>query len=157
MGAGENTMQNVKPQMRSVLLIAAPLGAGLTALGETSAVRARGNDDRNTPTWAKGKVWDSHLQLLDALKDPDAAKGPDDRGCATRKLGHSGEGIAFYLKSAALDPRYAEVREYPGEAYVIEGRLDLACDQLDTIKTLCGTVCEEYRDLSEAFDHPSKS
>ena len=39
----------------------------------------------------------------------------------------------YYLKSVALDPAYPQVREYLGEAYVIEGKYDLAKDQLATI------------------------
>ena len=45
-----------------------------------------------------------------------------------------------------------KVREYLGEAYMIKGRPDLAKAQLATIKGLCGTGCEEYRDLSAAID-----
>jgi hypothetical protein len=44
------------------------------------------------------------------------------------------------------------VREYLGEAYVIQGKIDLAQDQLATIQKLCGsTECEEYEDLSAAI------
>ena len=46
---------------------------------------------------------------------------------------------------------YAQVREYLGEAYVIQGKLDLATSQLATIKTICGTGCEEYEDLAQAI------
>jgi hypothetical protein len=55
-----------------------------------------------------------------------------------------------------MDPKYARVREYLGEAYVIKGQIDLAKEQLNTIKSLCGTTCEEYRDLNEAIENPSK-
>jgi protein involved in temperature-dependent protein secretion len=51
-----------------------------------------------------------------------------------------------------MDPQYAQVREYLGEAYVIQGKLDLAREQLQVIQTLCGAECEEYRDLSEAIE-----
>ena len=55
----------------------------------------------------------------------------------------------------ALDPRYARVREYLGEAWMIKGRPDLARAQLATIKSLCGVDCEEYRDLQAAINgHP---
>ncbi|MBV8768972.1 MAG: hypothetical protein JO357_03570, partial [Hyphomicrobiales bacterium] len=61
-------------------------------------------------------------------------------------------GISYYLKSVALDPSYAQVREYLGEAYVIQGKVDLAKGQLATIKTICGTGCEEYEDLAQAIE-----
>ena len=53
-----------------------------------------------------------------------------------------------------MDPNYAQVREYLGEAYVIQGKLDLARDQLQTIAKICGSdECEEYEDLEDAIAH----
>ncbi len=75
------------------------------------------------------------------------------RGYATRKLGRTDEGISYYQKSVALDPNYPQVREYLGEAYVIQGKYDLAKDQLSTIEKLCGSKeCEYYEDLAEALE-----
>jgi tetratricopeptide (TPR) repeat protein len=96
------------------------------------------------------------LAVLDTMQDPNTAEALNYRGYATRKLGRTDEGISYYLKSVQLDPKYPRVREYLGEAYVIKGQLDLAKDQLKTIKTLCGTGCEEYRDLNDAIRNPAK-
>ncbi|HEY0290552.1 MAG TPA: tetratricopeptide repeat protein [Pseudomonas sp.] len=100
---------------------------------------------------AKDGRYEEALSLLDTLQDPNTAKALNYRGYATRKLGRIDEGIGYYLKSVALDPRYAQVREYLGEAYVIKGRLDLAQEQLATIESLCSRTCEEYQDLAEAI------
>src|SRR5688500_15195753 len=54
------------------------------------------------------------LAILDLLDDPETAEALNYRGFATRKLGRLDEGIGYYLKSVALDPQYAEVREYLG-------------------------------------------
>ena len=106
---------------------------------------------------AKAGRYQEALSLLDTLKEPNTAKALNYRGYATRKLGRTDEGISYYLKSVALDPNYAQVREYLGEAYVIKGQLDLAKEQLATIKTLCSTTCEEYRDLAHAINHSSRT
>lgn len=100
---------------------------------------------------AKDGRYEEALALLDTLKNPNTAKALNYRGYATRKLGRTDEGIGYYLKSVALDPNYAQVREYLGEAYVIKGRLDLAQEQLVKIKALCSTTCEEYEDLADAI------
>lgn len=100
---------------------------------------------------AKDERYEEALSLLDTLQNPNTAKALNYRGYATRKLGRTDEGIGYYLKSVALDPAYAQVREYLGEAYVIKGRLDLAQEQLATIETLCSRTCEEYQDLAEAI------
>lgn len=106
---------------------------------------------------AKDGRYQETLSLLDTLKNPNTAKALNYRGYATRKLGRTDEGIGYYLKSVALDPDYAQVREYLGEAYVIKGRLDLAQEQLVKIRSLCSTTCEEYEDLAEAIAAASQT
>jgi tetratricopeptide (TPR) repeat protein len=104
---------------------------------------------------AKAERFDEALQTLDLLKDPNTPRALNYRGYATRKLGRTDEGIAYYLKSVAMDPNYAQVREYLGEAYALQGKFDLARQQLDTIAKICGsTQCEEYEDLSQAIARP---
>lgn len=104
---------------------------------------------------AKAGRYQEALDMLSTLKDPNTAEALNYRGYATRKLGRTDEGISYYLKSVALDPHYPKVREYLGEAYMVKNRPDLAREQLAVIKTLCGTGCEEYRDLSAAIEgHP---
>lgn len=107
---------------------------------------------------AKDGRYEEALALLDTLKQPNTAKALNYRGYATRKLGRTDEGIGYYLQSVKLDPQYAQVREYLGEAYVVKGRLDLAQEQLRQIESICGsTRCEEYQDLAEAINGSSKT
>lgn len=182
-------MRNVVTSLRRRMPLAL-LGAGLAiAALSMPAFAAGGGGGDETPTCAKGKVYDSKskkcvtknsssvsdkdraeyayaltqagryqeaLEMLDTLKDPNTKEAWNYRGYATRKLGRTDEGISYYKKSVALDPKYAKVREYLGEAYVIKGQIDLAKEQLMTIKTICGTTCEEYEDLHEAIENPSK-
>jgi predicted Zn-dependent protease len=101
---------------------------------------------------AKAGEYRDALQTLDMLKQPNTAEALNYRGYATRKLGRVDEGIGYYHKALALDPEYTLVREYLGEAYVSQGKLELARQELSEIKKRCGTTCEEYRDLSEAID-----
>jgi tetratricopeptide (TPR) repeat protein len=100
---------------------------------------------------AKADRYQEAIDVLDLLDNSNTPRALNYRGYATRKLGHTDEGIAYYLKSVALDPSYPQVREYLGEAYVIEGKYDLAKDQLATIEKLCGTECEYYADLADAL------
>ena len=91
------------------------------------------------------------IDVLDLLDNANTPRALNARGYATRKLGRTDEGISYYLKAVALDPNYPQVREYLGEAYVIEGKYDLAKDQLATIQKLCGSDCEYYENLAEAL------
>ena len=101
---------------------------------------------------AKADRYQEALDVLNLLADPHTPKALNYRGYATRKLGRLDEGIGYYLQSVALDPNYAQVREYLGEAYVTKGDVGLAKAQLQAIERLCGTTCEEYRDLKEAIE-----
>jgi len=105
---------------------------------------------------AKAERYLEALAVLDLLQDPNTAEALNYRGFATRKLGHLDEGIGYYLKSVALDPQYAQVREYLGEAYVQKGDLARAKAELEAIEKICGRGCEEYTDLAEAIADPSK-
>ena len=81
----------------------------------------------------KADRFEEAIDVLDLLDNPNTPRALNYRGYATRKLGRTDEGIGYYLRSVALDPAYPQVREYLGEAYVIEGKYDLAKDQLATI------------------------
>ena len=102
---------------------------------------------------AKAERYQEALDVLDMLHNPETPRALNYRGYATRKLGRTDEGISYYLKSVQLDPNYPQVREYLGEAYVIQGEYDLARQQLATIEKLCGSKdCEYYEDLAEALE-----
>jgi len=106
---------------------------------------------------AKAERYAEAIQVLDLMKNPDTAEALNYRGYATRHLGRIDEGIGYYERSVALDPRYAQVREYLGEAYVLKGDMARAKAQLTVIKTLCGTECEEYEDLAKAIADGTKT
>ena len=112
-------------------------------------------DDGSLATYAfqlaKAERYEESLAVLALLKDPNTPEALNYRGYATRKLGRVEEGIGYYLQSVALDPDYTLVREYLGEAYVTQGKLDLARQELGEIEKRCGTTCEEYQDLAEAI------
>jgi tetratricopeptide (TPR) repeat protein len=107
---------------------------------------------------AKAKRYDEAIAVLNLMKNPNTAQALNYRGYATRHMGKLDEGIQYYLRSVKLDPHYAQVREYLGEAYVIKGDLASARYQLRQIKTICGnSECEEYEDLEKAIaGHPEE-
>jgi tetratricopeptide (TPR) repeat protein len=100
---------------------------------------------------AKSDRYEEALGILDLLENPNTPRALNYRGYATRKLGRTEEGISYYLQSVALDPNYTQVREYLGEAYASEGKIDLAKVELVSIKNLCGTDCADYQDLADAI------
>jgi tetratricopeptide (TPR) repeat protein len=103
----------------------------------------------------KAGRYDEAVTTLDLLVNPNTPVALNYRGYATRKQGRIDEGISYYLKSVALDPQYAQVREYLGEAYLLKGDMAAAQAQLQAIKQICGSVCEEYQHLAVAIADPT--
>ena len=103
----------------------------------------------------KAGRYDEALTMLDLLTNPNTPVALNYRGYATRKQGRLDEGIGYYLKSVALDPQYTRVREYLGEAYLLKGDMTGAKAQLQAIKQICGSVCEEYQHLAVAIADPT--
>src|SRR6266851_5156590 len=138
--------------VRGPSVLTAALGLCLTSPGPALADGGGGGGNSDKTTCPRGEVYDA--RSMSCVKQggsvlPD--KALNYRGYATRKLGRVDEGIGYYKKSVALDPRYAKVREYLGEAYVIKGDTAHARGQLAVIKTICGTGCEEYTHLAQAI------
>ncbi|MDO8359202.1 MAG: tetratricopeptide repeat protein [Devosia sp.] len=56
-----------------------------------------------------------------------------------------------YAKALKLDPKHTGALEYQGVLFIKLGQLDKANANLAKIKTICGTGCEEYKDLAKAL------
>ena len=95
-----------------------------------------------------------YAEALDALT---AVRNQNDSmvltmiGYAKRKSGSFDEGMAYYQRALAVDPKNVNTREYLGEAYAEKGRMDLAKAELVKVEALCGTECEQYQDLAKAI------
>lgn len=72
-------------------------------------------------------------------------------GFAARKSGRLEEAFVHYREALRLDPNHLGAHEYIGEAWLLAGRPDEARRHLETLRRLCGTDCDEYRDLADAL------
>jgi pentatricopeptide repeat protein len=100
---------------------------------------------------AKAGRYDDALTVFAAMNDRSGAEVLTMIGYATRKLGRIDEGVAYYRQALAVDPDNLDTHEYLGEAYLQQGKPDLAAAELATLEALCGTECEQYEDLSAAL------
>jgi tetratricopeptide (TPR) repeat protein len=101
---------------------------------------------------AKAGEYDWAIEVLSSVKNQNNPDVLNMLGYSNRKAGRTDLGISFYAKALELRPDFTLAREYLGEGYVAAGKIDLAKAQLEEIKKICGTTCEEYKDLSEAID-----
>jgi predicted Zn-dependent protease len=78
-------------------------------------------------------------------------------GYATRKNGNPTAAIPLYAKALLLNPKHRGALEYQGEAYVQTNQMTKAKANLAALKKICGTKCEEYKDLAKFISSKGKS
>jgi tetratricopeptide (TPR) repeat protein len=76
-------------------------------------------------------------------------------GFSLRKAGDMRNAQGFYLKALKIRPNHRGANEYLGELYVEIGDLGKARAQLEALEAICGTSCDEYRELKSVIDAAS--
>jgi len=126
------------------------------------------------PTWPMGDMGSSSIGNaeyeigLKAIKEKDwklasdnleiaavsEPQNPDIQNWLGYAYRHQGKlDLAFQHYHAALkmDPTHRGAHEYIGETYLLAGNPAKAQEHLAALETICGTNCEEYRDLAAAI------
>ena len=122
-----------------------------------SCVRASSGLFDDKQLYAQGRALALAGRYAEALDALTAVRNQNDSmvltmiGYAKRKSGSFDEGMAYYRRALAIDPKNVNTREYLGEAYAEKGRMDLAKAELVKVEALCGTECEQYQDLAKAI------
>ncbi len=73
-------------------------------------------------------------------------------GYATRKLGRYDDAKVWYDRALAADPNHALTWSYYGMWQAEQGNILKAKDDLQKVKTICGTDCRAYTALKAAID-----
>jgi tetratricopeptide (TPR) repeat protein len=158
-------MRYIKP-LTSLLLGSALLATGLLAAGPVVLTATSAMAMGSEPTTGKGrnftegeravkaKDYAKAIPLLerslnDNLRDADAN---NLLGYSYRKLGNTQTALVYYQRALAIDANHRGANEYLGELYVELNDLPKAQERLTKLTQLCGTSCEEYRDLKAAID-----
>jgi tetratricopeptide (TPR) repeat protein len=99
--------------------------------------------------------WLAHEgKFAEALSELQKAENKNDPrilnyiGYSTRKLGRVDEALTFYRRALAANPDYTVARAYMGEAFLEQGKPELAREQLGEIEKRCGRACVEFTELS---------
>jgi predicted Zn-dependent protease len=99
--------------------------------------------------------WLAHEgKFAEALSELQKAENKNDPrilnyiGYSTRKLGRVDEALTFYRRALAANPDYTVARAYMGEAFLEQGKPELAREQLGEIEKRCGCACVEFTELS---------
>ena len=82
--------------------------------------------------------------------EPDNADAWNLLGFSSRKLGKLQSAALAYKNALQINPKHLGALEYQGELFLIQGDLDKAKANLETLQSLCGP-CEEAQDLAKAI------
>lgn len=103
----------------------------------------------------KAKEYAKAIPLLEKVVngDPRDADAYNLLGYSYRKLGNTQSAMSYYTRALQLDPNHRGANEYLGQLYVELNDLPKAEERLQKLSQLCGTGCEEYRDLKASVDN----
>ena len=116
------------------------------------------------PDFAAGKRaivagdWNGAINVLTSagLRDDRNADIQNYLGYAYRRLRQLDAAMRHYQRALTLNPRQRSAHEHLGEAYLVEGDLAKAEEQLAALERICLIPCEEYNDLKRAIAEYNK-
>ena len=99
------------------------------------------------------KNWKKAIADLTAIvkANPSSADAYNLLGYSYRNSGNYDRAGQAYTKALKLNPKHTGALEYQGVLFIKLGQKDKAQANLDKIKAICGTTCEEYTDLAKAI------
>ena len=146
-----------------VLVVAAATCASALSDGHAAGTSSKSTSDASGPGQAyamgndlvkQGKFADAIPLFEKAAKlDPQNADAYNMLAYSQRRSGQLDAAFENYEKALALDPNHKGAHEYLGEAYLMVGKVDKAEEQLNALKTLCPSGCNESRMLLKSVQH----
>jgi tetratricopeptide (TPR) repeat protein len=92
------------------------------------------------------------IAVLRAMGYDDNADVATLIGYASRKLGRYDDAKVWYDRALAADPNHALTWSYYGMWQAEQGNILKAKDDLEKVKSICGTECRSYTALKAAID-----
>ncbi len=139
---------------RALLLTALLLLAAPAAGNGTEESAASQNLDYQAGLEAiKVSDWKRAIDNLNValVAEPTNADLRNWLGYAYRHEGRYDEAFDQYRAALQLEPKHRGAHEYIGETYLLTGNKAKAREHLAALERICGTKCDEYRDLQKAI------
>ena len=118
--------------------------------GKKLVLRAKKLEKKNKIEKAKKLYLKAYNKFEKAYaKDKKNADILNYLGYTLRKTGDFEKAETYYLKGLELDAKHLGINEYLGELYIQTGRIELAKNRLEVLKSC---KCEEYEELKELIE-----
>jgi hypothetical protein len=132
---------------------------GSSGGGSSGNSSAGGGSSVSVPTLADAradiaaKKWTAAITKLKSIVADNSSNADAYNllGYSYRNAGDFSRAMTAYKRALKLNPKHTGALEYQGVLFIKLGQVDNAKANLDKIKGLCGTGCEEYEDLAKAI------
>lgn len=128
--------------------------AALAAQAADEPAPAKGDRLATARALIADNKWAPAIEELKKVNDTRSADWNNLMGYSHRKARTPDLAAAerYYTEALRLDARHKGALEYSGELYLMLGDLPKAEARLTALQGVCGTSCEEYKDLKGAID-----
>jgi|SoiMethySBSTD1v2_1073268.scaffolds.fasta_scaffold147273_3 Tfp pilus assembly protein PilF len=135
------------------LLLTAVFATHASAAGDNNMPTLSNADLEMGLTAIKAKDWKRAVSSMQAATnyDPNSADAWNWLGYSYRNAGDYKNALTAYDRALKIDPKHRGAHEYLGEAYVLTGDREKAQQHLAALEKICGTGCDEYKDLAKAI------
>lgn len=99
-----------------------------------------------------------YMQALNTLnkvlmRHPESADAYVYIGVAYQQLGDIGKAATNYKRALMIDPKHLGALKYIGDLFILGNDLQRAMEQVEAIRSVCGTTdCSELTDLENAIN-----
>ena len=100
----------------------------------------------------QAEQYDAAFAAFKQLDADDVSDVANYLGYTARKLGDYELSKVWYERALASDPKHVRTWQYYGMWQVEQGNRLKAADFLEQIRLICGTQCQEYRDLKGGME-----
>ncbi|MEN9627713.1 MAG: hypothetical protein RJA10_940 [Pseudomonadota bacterium] len=134
--------------------VAALAAAALAAQAADDPAPPKGDKLAAARTLIADNKWVPAIEELKKVNDTRSADWNNLMGYSHRKARTPDLAAAerYYTEALRIDAKHRGALEYSGELYLMLGDLPKAEARLAALQGVCGTSCEEYKDLKGAVD-----
>lgn len=139
---------------RLVAATALTLSCALAFAADDPAPKPAGDKLATARALIAENKWVAAIDELKKVNDSGSADWNNLMGYSHRKARTPDYAAAerYYDAALRIDPRHKGALEYSGELYLMKGELPRAEARLAALNGVCGSGCDEYKDLKAAID-----
>jgi tetratricopeptide (TPR) repeat protein len=139
---------------RLLAAAALALSATLALAADDPAPRPAGDKLAAARALIADNKWVAAIDELKKVGDSGSADWNNLMGYSHRKAKTPDLAAAerYYDAALRIDPRHKGALEYSGELYLMKGELPRSEARLVSLHGVCGSGCDEYKDLKAAID-----